>query len=102
MEALCRGGWPRHLGMPVADAQSLCRAYLQAVARAYIGRLGRTRHRPEGVQRLLASLSRNTATAAATITLSDDIAGDDSPSRNTVAEYLEALRRVFVAEDLPA
>ena len=102
VEALCRGGWPRHLGMAVADAQSLCRAYLHEVARADIGRLGRSRHRPEGVQRLLASLSRNIATAAAATTLSDDIAGDDSPSRNTVAEYLEALRRVFVVEDLPA
>ena len=102
VEALCRGGWPRHLGMSPPKAQSLCRAYLQEVARADIPRLGRTLHRPEAVLRLLASMSRNIATEAAATTLSKDTAGDDAPSRAAVAEYLEALRRVYVVEDLPA
>ena len=102
VEALCRGGWPRHLNMSASRAQSLCRAYLQEVARADIPRLGRTRHRPDGVLRLLASLSRNIATAAAATTLAADIAGDAAPSREVVAEYLEALGRVYVVEDLPA
>ena len=102
VEALCRGGWPRHLTMSASRAQSLCRAYLQEVARADIPRLGRTRHRPDGVLRLLASLSRNVATAAAATTLAEDVAGDAAPSREVVAEYLEALRRVYVVEDLPA
>ena len=101
VEALCRGGWPRHLGMSVPRSQSLCRAYLEEVARTDIPRLGRTLHRPEAVLRLLASLSRNIATDAAFTTLSADIAGADAPSRVTVAEYLEALRRVYVVEDLP-
>ncbi len=102
VEALCRGGWPRHVDMPVASAQALCRAYLAEVARADIPRLGRRLHRPEPVLRLLESLSRNIATTAAATTLSGDIAGDGSPSRAAVAAYLEALRRVFVVEDLPA
>lgn len=102
VHALCRGGWPRHLGMPVSAAQSLCRSYVQEVARADIPRLGRTMHRPEALMRLLDSLSRNIGTAASAATLSEDIAGDSSPSRASVGEYLEALRRVFVVEDLPA
>lgn len=102
VEALCRGGWPRHLAMGVPDAQALCRAYLAEVARADIPRLGRTLHRPESMLRLLESLSRNVATTAPTTTLSQDIAGDRPPSRAAVAAYLEALRRVFVVEDLPA
>jgi len=102
VDALCRGGWPRHLSLPAAGAQSLCRAYLQEVARADIPRLGRTRHRPDGVLRLLASLSRNIATAAAATTLATDVAGDAAPSRDVVAEYLAALERVYVVEDLPA
>ena len=72
------------------------------MARADIPRLGRTRHRPDGVLRLLASLSRNIATTAAATTLAEDVAGDAAPSREVVAEYLEALRRVYVVEDLPA
>ncbi len=102
VEALCRGGWPRHLDQSVGRCQTLLRAYLQEVARADIPSLGRTRHNPEGVLRLLASLSRNIATAAGSTTLSDDIAGDGAPSRKAVADYLTALRRVFVVEDAPA
>ncbi|WP_419919432.1 ATP-binding protein [Candidatus Poriferisocius sp.] len=102
VEALCRGGWPRHLFMETSRAQALCRAYLQEVARSDIARLGRTMHHPHGILRLLASLSRNIATTAAATTLADDIAGDAVASPATVAEYLEALRRVFVVEDLPA
>ena len=102
IEALCRGGWPRHLRQPVGRCQILLRAYLQEIARTDIPRLGRTRHDPEGVLRLLSSLSRNVATTAGSSTLSADIAGDGSPARKTVAEYLTALCRVFVVEDAPA
>ncbi len=102
IEALCRGGWPRHFRQPVGRCQTLLRAYLQEVARTDIPRLGRTRHDPEGVLRLLSSLSRNIATTAGATTLSADIAGDGAPSRKTVADYLIALRRVFVSEDVPA
>lgn len=102
VEALCRGGWPRHLTMGTAQAQTLCRAYLAEIARVDIARLDGARHRPEGVMRLLESLSRNIATAAAASTLADDIAGDATPSRDTVADYIEALKRVYVVEDLPA
>ena len=100
--ALCRGGWPRHLDMEVAQAQTLCRAYLAEIARVDVPRLGGTQHRPGGVGRLVESLSRNIATAAAASTLAEDIAGDAGPSRDTVAEYLDALKRVYVVEDLPA
>ena len=101
IEALCRGGWPRHFQQPVDRCQTLLRAYLQEVARTDIPRLGRTRHDPESVLRLLSSLSRNIATTAGATTLSADIAGDGAPSRKTVADYLTALRRVFVSEDVP-
>ena len=102
VEALCRGGWPRHLTMGVAQAQALCRAYLSEIARVDIGRLDGARHRPERVMRLMESLSRNTATAAAASTLAGDIAGDAAPSRDTVSDYIESLKRVYVVEDLPA
>ena len=75
---------------------------MQEIARTDIPRLGPTRHDPEGVLRLLSSLSRNVATTAGSSTLSADIAGDGAPARKTVAEYLTALRRVFVVEDAPA
>jgi len=60
-------------------------------------------HRPAKVMRLLRSLARNLATDVAATTLASD-AGEsgDTVTSATVAQYLEALSRLFVIEDQPA
>ena len=99
---LCRGGWPGLLSASTAQAQRTLRDYLGEVARADIPRLdGSRRHQPEGVERLVRSLARNTATEADYATLAAD-AEPDPMHRHSVREYLEALRRVFVMEEQPA
>lgn len=58
----------------------------------------------EEVQRVLRSLARHTATAASASTIAADVAGSDGRPINyhTVLDYIAALERVFVVEDLPA
>jgi predicted AAA+ superfamily ATPase len=49
------------------------------------------------------SLARNISTMANISTIYNDIlADDDTLSKNTIASYIDALRRIFVVEDLPA
>ena len=49
------------------------------------------------------SYSRNIATMANMSTIRNDIAGDeDTISEKTIASYINALRRIYVIEDLPA
>ena len=58
---------------------------------------------PERVRLLLRSLARNIATAANYQTIKEDIeATGNSISDKTIASYINALRRIFVVEDLPA
>ncbi|MEI6048235.1 MAG: DUF4143 domain-containing protein [Bacteroidota bacterium] len=58
---------------------------------------------PERVRLLLRTLARNVATLASIQTIKNDIeATDISISDKTISSYLNALRRIFVAEDLPA
>ncbi len=99
---VCRGGWPGLMNAPVGEAQRTLRDYLGEVARTDLGRLaGSRQHRPAGVERLIRSLARNTATEADYATLMSDTEPDPM-HRHTVREYLEALRRVFVLEEQPA
>ena len=106
--AVCRGGWPALVGAPVTEAQRTLRDYLGEVARTDVRRLdGARRHQPAGVEQLIHSLARNTATEASHKTLIRDTAPDggtepDPMHRHTVREYMEALRRVFVLEEQPA
>ena len=49
------------------------------------------------------SYSRNIATMANMSTIRNDIAGDeDTISERTIASYINALRRIYVIEDVPA
>jgi predicted AAA+ superfamily ATPase len=101
-EALCRGGWPGFRRLEIDPALRGVRDYLDEVVRADLKGIG-PRHRPRKVMRLLRSLARNLATTVAATTLATDAAEPGDPVvAATVAEYLEALSRLFVIEDQPA
>ncbi len=100
-ELVCRGGWPRNLGRTSAAAQELLEGYLDEMARLDVPEASGTRHNPARVIRLIASLARNTSSAASLSTLARDVAGDPPLSWAATANYLDALARVFLVEDLP-
>lgn len=100
-EIVCRGGWPRNLDQPAAAAQELLEGYLDEMARVDLPAASGTRHNPGRVRRLLASLGRHTSSTASLSTLARDVAGDPPLSWSATADYLDALQRVFLVEDLP-
>ncbi|WP_423921428.1 ATP-binding protein [Candidatus Poriferisodalis sp.] len=100
-EILCRGGWPRNLGRPASVAQELLESYLDEMARVDLPAASGARHDPARVRRLLVSLGRHTSTTASLSTLARDVAGEPPLSWNATANYLDALERVFMVEDLP-
>lgn len=102
-EAIARGGWPALQDRPVGGAIDAVADYLEDICRTDIGRVDDVRRDPIRVRRLLRSLARNVATHVAMTTLAADAAegGEDPLRRQTVAEYLAALQRLFVVEDQP-
>lgn len=101
---ICRGGWPRMIGMAPRLAQARLRDYLDDIARVDIARVSGIRRNPLLVTRLLESLARNEATGAANATLLADLAdaGGSPPARSTIRAYLDELARMFMIEPLPA
>ncbi len=102
IEAACRGGWPACMLLDTVAAQDYAVSYLREVSRADIPLLGGPTRDPIGVERLLRSLARNVSTEASQRTLARDTGGERPLDPRTVTAYLNALRRVFVVEDLPA
>ena len=102
VEAACRGGWPACIDMDLASAQDYAASYLQEVCRADIPQLDGPARDPLGVTRLLRSLARHVATEASERTLAADTGGERHLDGRTVGAYLDALRRLFVVEDVPA
>jgi uncharacterized protein len=102
---LCIGGWPAHVASPVRDAQAAHRAYLTELARVDMRVVDGVRRDPQRVQRVLRSLARNVATEAETTTIARDTnlaPGDAAVGRLTVDDYLDALARLMITEDLGA
>ena len=102
LEALCRGGWPRLLGRPVADAQLFLDDYIAELCRTDVRSADGVARDPGGVARLIASIARNVATTASFSKLAAEAAGDRPLNRTTATEYLRSLERLFVVEDVPA
>lgn len=99
---LLRGGWPLTQGMAPRDAQEFARDYLDEMCRVDVPKASGTRHSPQDVRRLLASLARNSASEATQDTLATDMGDGGTIARQTVSTYLDALSNVFVYESQPA
>ena len=102
--ALVRGGWPASIGEERKSALRHARNYVKSVIGTDISRVDGVERNPARVDKLMRSLARNTSTTAKLSTIRDDIAGDgaETISDATVTSYMNALRRMFVVEDLEA
>ena len=101
--ALTRGGWPASIGQKESVALRRVQDYVDAVINIDVSRVDDVKKSPARLRSLMRSLARNVSTMASIATIRDDIAGtDETVSDKTISGYLNALRRIFVVEDLPA
>ena len=103
--AIVRGGWPASIGKSEKIALRHAIDYVEAIINADVSRVDGIEKKPVRVRALLRSLSRNISTLATIRTIHDDIAmgdADESISEKTISQYLGALDRIFVTENLPA
>ncbi|MCL2079411.1 MAG: DUF4143 domain-containing protein [Oscillospiraceae bacterium] len=99
-----RGGWPA-VAKETDEKIALTVAadYVEAVANEDISKADGIEKNPERVKALMRSLSRNVSgEAKATTILNDLLANDEALSQATVHQYINALKKIFVIEDLPA
>ncbi|MBQ7697895.1 MAG: ATP-binding protein [Paludibacteraceae bacterium] len=101
---LCRGGWPAALNDAPDDALQTAINYVDAISESDISRFDGTLRNPDRCRSLLRSLSRLQASQASYNVIIDDLAANETNtlSDKTVASYINALRNIFVVEDMKA
>lgn len=101
---ICRGGWPQAVDMRDEIALDQAIDYYDAVIHSDINRADNVKKNPERVRRLMRSYARNQGTQTPNTAIARDVSGNEGPSmdEHTVAAYIEALRKIFVVEDMPA
>jgi len=101
--ALARGGWPASVGEQDNIAFKRVHDYVDAVINIDVSKVDEVEKNPSRIRALMRSLARNISTMSNMATIRNDIAGNEQTiSEKTIASHLNALRRIFVVEDLPA
>ena len=101
---VCRGGWPQAvLAKTPRAAYMKSSSYVDEVVHEDVHRVDGVERSPDRVRNLLKSLARNISTMATNETILQDLkANDSSISEKTLSSYLNALRKIFLVEDVPA
>lgn len=98
------GGWPTLLNQSQKNAKQLNSGYIDLLCEVDMSRVTGVKRDPRKVRSLLRSIARNTATLVDNKTLEQDVKTSDRNelSRNTIAEYLDALTRLMILYEQPA
>lgn len=101
---LCRGGWPQATTLSGETALEQAFDYYDAVVRSDISRVDNVTRNPERVKRLMRSYARHQGTQASAQVISNDVLSNDNSGFDvdTVYSYINALKKIFVVEDMPA
>lgn len=101
---ICRGGWPGAIDMEDEIALDQAFDYYDAIVNTDISRVDNVKRDSERAKRLMKSYARHQGTQTAYTVLRDDILANDAENltEDTVYSYTNALRKIFVIEDMPA
>lgn len=100
----CRGGWPWATLIPKDIALDQAFDYVDSVTKRDIQRVDKVKRSPERARLLLRSYARNISQQVSYATIRKDMLSNDASTldEDTVADYIKALKKLFVIEDLAA
>ncbi len=101
---ICRGGWPQSTFLTGDIALDQARDYYEAIYKTDIHRVGKTRRNSERTRLLLRSYARHQGQSVSLKKLSEDIKENDNASitYETISDYVDALKKLYVLEDMSA
>lgn len=101
--AICRGGWPRALLNKTPRSQlEIAKDLFRQTCYADISNIDHVRRNPRWAQAILRSYSRNICTLASTGTICGDVKANFDISDQTVYDYIHALEKLYIIEDVEA
>lgn len=100
----CRGGWPRAIFQDYDISLERATDYIEAVIHSDINRVDGSIKNPDRVARLLRSYARHLGTQSPLSAISLDLSSNENSTFDirTVQTYVNALKLIFVIEDMAA
>ena len=102
--SILRGGWPETIKESnTLVAMQTVYNYLETLINDDISRIDGKKRKPARIRSLLRSISRHISSPVNNSTILDDLtANDETISEKTISDYINALTKLYVIEDLPA
>jgi len=100
----CRGGWPRSLFQSPEIALGRATDYFEAVINSDINRTDSSLKNPDKAALLMRSYARLLGSQAPLSAICSDMSSTDNKTSDsrTIQSYINALKLIFVIEDMPA
>ena len=100
----CRGGWPATLQMNPKSAMLVAKDYVNSVCENDIIKVDGKQRNPKIARQIMRSYARNISTLAKKTNILADVtaSGDITISMDTYDDYVEALEKLFVIQDIEA
>jgi hypothetical protein len=104
IRAACRGGWPASLQLSEKASMLIARDYVNSVCDNDISAVDKKQRNPKIARQIMRSYARNISTLAKKTAILADItaAGDISLSMDSFDDYLSALEKLYVVQDIDA
>lgn len=101
--SICRGGWPRSLFNKTPESQlEIASDLFYQTCHRDISNIDGVKRNPLWTEKLLKSYSRNICTLAETKTIFADVNSTTNMSKTTYYDYVEALEKLYIIEDIHA
>lgn len=101
--AICRGGWPRSLLNKTRETQlAIADDIFIQTCNKDISSIDGIRRNPTIAAKIMRSYARNICTLATSKTIADDVDSAIDASRPTITGYIDALRSLFIIDEVEA
>ena len=102
--ACCRGGWPSSINLKSDEGKLLvAREYFKSLCEEDIFKVNKLAKNPTRAKSIVRSIARNISTMTNNITILNDIKNNDNKiSESTLYNYLNALNRLYVLDEVDA
>jgi predicted AAA+ superfamily ATPase len=100
---ICRGGWPRTVNLQSDKAKlQIAKELFNQTCDTDISNVDNTKRNPQWARTILRSYARNICTTADTKTVYGDTAATTGMSQPTFQDYIAALNKLYIIEDVEA
>lgn len=101
--AICRGGWPKSLLNETKRAKlEIAKDLFWQTCNVDISNIDGTARNSAWAEIILRSYARNICTIAERKTIDADVRANYDIATNTISEYIEALKKLYIVEDVDA